>query len=169
MTHYLSEKSIQKYNNDLSMVKYLFGESFVSSKITFFERNHGEMEMTIPIVNKIIGPPITSCVIPPYLIIQYLKFTFTFVYCSKQSTINKITLYCDGCTLHFYLNGVVLDGDDHRNAHSFCPLPETIELIEKNSHLYYSNRINNYLKSIDDNFIDKYMTLIRYCFDLMGG
>jgi hypothetical protein len=74
----------------------------------------------------------------------------------------------------------------HLRDHLDCPLSKndfikTIVCIENNKYndpihrrfwddqFHDLNKINDLLKSIDDDFPQKYMMLVRYCFNLMGG
>jgi hypothetical protein len=167
MSNYLSEKSIEKYNDDLSIVKHLFGESFIYSKIIFGDENTDPM--MIHIGNK-INYPLTNklcVVIPPLLEIQYSNYNIEINYATKRSSTVTQNIILSSRKYKLGLSREIMLLNGAENIRIINPILKTITLIENDRPL--ANEANNFLKSIDANFIGKYTTLIRCCFDLMGG
>jgi hypothetical protein len=152
--------SIEKCNNDISIFKHLLGESFVSSMILYLDYHPTH----------------------PYLEIQCLNFMINIYYKNDTGKIYIIRISKErGFIIHFIwsrylnysisltiikggLNGTCMNRYTCKSKNEFNNAIHNIKNDDNDL-----NEIHYYLKSIDKDFIHKYMIIIEYCFDLMGG
>jgi hypothetical protein len=168
--------STEKYNDDLSMFKYLLRASVVSYKMTFYDDIdifYGKKK-EIPIIDKVIFPSdfinynghtsILRIQTPNYGICVGYRFNgFGQIY------ICDVKLLCENYNLYFVCNFqsyTISSTNTLPIELSRSMFINTIEQIENKNNF---NEIRDYLKSIDDNFLQTYMTIVRHCFNLIGG
>jgi hypothetical protein len=214
LNYNIRELSInKKYNDDLSMFKYLIGESFVSSEITFYENCASSFTKK-----------------NPTLIIDGIRFPLEFKFIKNNNFVSFMKIQCTNYMIEIdyvtdnqglpHIEQIILVNINmrelcfsnsvgseyitqlYKSGHP-CDLPrsywygkshmvyikltknnfiKSIGQIEnenenenknknknKNENKNNFNEIRDYLKSIDDNFLQTYMTIVRHCFNLIGG